>query len=199
MALTQTSISAALSANALVLAATAATGATVGGFAKVDGEFMVITAISGTQISVRSRGDQGTAAVAHNVLAPLTFGLSTDLQAMLGPTEVLAPVFLDYDIATIGANGAIAVPSRQTLFFITKASALASSTVANPTKDQNGLILTFTSAAAAAHVVTLTTSQDGTTGNSTTYTMTAFLGCSFAIVAWNGTWNVLYLNGVTVT
>lgn len=199
MALTQTSISAALSADALVLAATSATGATVGGFAKVDGEFMVITAINGTAITVRSRGDQGTAAVAHKVLAPLVFGLATDLQSMLGPTEVLAPVFLDYDIATIGANGAIAVPSRQTVFFITKATALGSSTLANPTKDQNGLILTFTSTTAAAHVVTLVTSQDGTTGNSTTYTFAAFAGCSFAVIATNASWNVLYANGVTIT
>jgi hypothetical protein len=199
MALTTTSLSAALSANAVVLSATSATGATVGGFAKVDGEFMVITAINGTSISVRSRGDQGTAAVAHAVLSPLVFGLASDLAQMLGPSEVVLPVFDQYDMATIGANGAIAVPSRQTVFLITKATALGTSTLANPTKDQTGLILTFTSTTAAAHVVTLVTSQDGTTGNSTTYTFAAFAGCSFSVIATNASWNVLFLNGVTVT
>jgi hypothetical protein len=198
MALTNTSISAALAANSLVLVATSATGATVGGFAKVDGEYMFITAINGTQISVRSRGDYGTAAVAHNVLAPLTFGLTTDLTD-LGAGEVIPSIFPAQDVVTIGADGAIACPNRNTLYIITKASALASSTLANPGKGQNGLVVTVTSGSAAAHVVTLTTSQDGTTGNSTTYTMTAFLGCSFAVVALNGTWNVLFLNGVTVT
>jgi hypothetical protein len=198
MALTQTSISAALSANALVLAATSATGATVGGFAKVDGEYMVITAISGTQISVRSRGDLGTSAVAHAVLAPLTFGLASDLPA-LGAGDTIPQVFEAYDVASIGANGAIACPDRPTLFLINKATALGSSTFANPSKAQNGLVVVFTSTTTAAHVVTLVTSQDGTTGNHTTYTFAAFAGCTFGVVATNGSWNVLFLNGVTVT
>lgn len=198
MALTQTSIAAALGANDLVLSATSATGATVGGFAKVDGEYMIITAISGTYISVRSRGDLGTAAVAHNILAPLTFGLLSDLNA-LPPGDLIPPVFETSGLVTVGANGAIAAPDRNTIYVITKASALGSSTLANPAVSQNGLTLTFTSATAAAHVVTLVNGNDGTTGNHTTFTFAAFKGAGFTVVAVNGEWNVTASVGVTIT
>jgi hypothetical protein len=198
MALTSTSISAALSANSLTLVATSATGATVGGFAKVDGEYMFIDAISGTQITVRGRGSFGTAVVAHNVLAPLTFGLTSDLTD-LGATQVIPSVFDQRDVANVGADGAIACPNRDTLFVITKGAALASSTFANPGKAQNGLQVSFTSATLFAHVVTLVTAQDGTTGNHTTVTFPAFAGASVTLVAVNGTWNVLSNNLTVIT
>jgi hypothetical protein len=40
-------------------------GATIGGFVRVDGEFMFITAITGFQLEVRSRGSFGGIAVDH--------------------------------------------------------------------------------------------------------------------------------------
>lgn len=198
MALTATSLSAPFGKNALVLNATAATGATVGGIYRVNGEIGYITAITGTAIEVRSRGSFGGAAVDHAVLSPLTFGLTTDLSELGLMEQVPVPTMAE-DLKTIGADGAIAVPNRNTTFVITKATALASSTLADPSKSQDGLRLTFVSNSAAAHVVTLTNSFDGTTGNSTVYTMTAFQGCSFAVIASKGVWLVLYLNGVTVT
>ena len=198
MALTNTSLAAALSADALVLSATSATGATVGGFAKVDGEYMIVTAINGTQVSVGQRGTLGTAAAAHNVLAPLTFGLLSDLPA-LGPTELVPPVFEDSGIVTVGADGVISVPVRDTLFIITKATALASSTFANPSAAQNGLTVTFFAGTNAAHVVTTTTVYDGTTGAHTTLTFAAFIGASVTLTAFNGAWLVKSNNAVTIT
>jgi hypothetical protein len=198
MALTTTSLAAAFAANSQILTATSATGATVGGFAKVDGEYMVITEITGTQIKVRSRGDNGTAVVAHNVLAPLVFGLTSDLPS-LGASEITLPVFADYDLATVGADGAIACPDRETVFVVTKGSALASSTLANPSKAQNGLRVIITSGSAFAHVVTLANGNDGTTGNHTTLTFAAFKGAGVTLIAVNAEWNVVSNVAVTIT
>jgi hypothetical protein len=198
MALTNTSLAAAFTANQLVLKATAATGATVGGFAKVDGEYMTITAISGTNISVSQRGSQGTAVVEHKILAPLTFGLLSDLTDY-GATGVVQPVITEKDIVTIGADGVIAVPVRDTLFIIQKGAALASSTFANPSAAQTGVEVTFTSGTDFAHVITTVSVRDGTTGLSTVITFPAFVGASVTFVAVNGQWYVKSNNLVVIT
>ena len=79
MAQTTTTISAAVGVADLIIPVTSATGFAVGNFLKLDDEFMVVTAISGTNIAVRSRGDLGSGAVAHNLLGLATTGLSSDL------------------------------------------------------------------------------------------------------------------------
>jgi hypothetical protein len=198
MALTNTSLAAAFTANQLVLKATAATGATVGGFAKVDGEYMTITAISGTNISVSQRGAQGSAVVDHKILAPLTFGLLSDLSDF-GATGIVQPVITEKDIVTVGADGVIAVPNRDTLFIIQKGSALASSTFANPSAAQTGVEVTFTSGTDFAHVITTVSVRDGTTGLSTVITFPAFTGASVTFVAVNGQWYVKSNNLVVIT
>jgi hypothetical protein len=198
MALTQTTIAVAQTADATVLTATSATGATVGGFAKVDGEYQRILAINGTQITVARRGEFASYVTAHKVLAPCIFGLDSDLSA-LGPYE-LAPVpFTEWDQVTVGANGVIAVPDRDTIFTITKATALASSTFANPSASQNGLRVIFAAGTNAAHVVTTVTVYDGTTGAHTTLTSAAFIGTSLTLRAFNGAWLVEANNGWTIT
>jgi len=185
MALTNTSLAAAFSATQLVLKATAATGATVGGFAKVDGEYMTITAISGTNISVGQRGSQGTAVVAHAILAPLTFGLYSDVPDA-GATGLVPPVITSCDLVTIGSDGVIAVPARDTIFVIQKGAALASSTLGNPSAAQSGIEVTITSGTDFAHVVTTVAARDGTTGLSTVLTFPEFNGASVKIIAVKG-------------
>jgi hypothetical protein len=198
MALTQTTIAVAQTANATVLTATSATGATVGGFAKVDGEFQRILAISGTQISVARRGEFGSYVTDHKVLAPCIFGLDSDLPA-LGAYDLVETPFTEWDQVTVGANGVIAVPTRDTIFTITKATALASSTFANPSASQNGLRVIFSAGTNAAHVVTTVTVYDGTTGAHTTLTSAAFIGTSLTLRAFNGAWLVEANNGWTIT
>lgn len=198
MALTATSIAAALGANDLVLKATAATGATVGGIAKVDNEYMQITDIAGTSISVR-RGLNGSAQVVHNILAPLVFGLWSDLAA-LGVTEIVPTPTMKFDVVTIGADTAtLTAPVRDTLYIVTKATALATTTLPDPKATSDGLSVVFTSATAAAHVVTLVNGNDGTTGNHTTLTFAAFAGAGCGLVAVKGKWNVVSNIAVTIT
>ncbi|MCX6550050.1 MAG: hypothetical protein NTY02_03400, partial [Acidobacteria bacterium] len=74
MALTATTLASAADAITLRFAVTASTGATVGGFMRVDGEYMMVTAIPASGfVDVRARGDRGGTAKAHNILAPVTF------------------------------------------------------------------------------------------------------------------------------
>ena len=198
MALTATTLASALDALALDFNVTSAAGATVGGFCRIDGEFSVITAIAGNKISVRSRGDNGGIAVAHGVLAPVTFGLASD-QANLGATEGV-PVPVDENLASLGADGAIPVPLRNTTYVITKGAALAASAMPNPPISSDGLEVAFLSNGAFAHVVTLVTSDAGVTGgNKTTYTFAAFAGAGFKVKAVKGRWLTLYLNAVVPT
>jgi hypothetical protein len=92
------------------------------------------------------------------------------------------------------------VPTRNTTYIINKpVAALATSAMANPSAAQDGLEVTFLSNTNFAHVVTLVTSQDGTTGNHTTYTFPAFGGSGFKVKAVQGRWLVLANNLVVIT
>ncbi len=199
MALTRTSLAAACGPTDLIVNVTSATGATVNGIIKIDDEYGLITAINGTAITIRRRGNFGGQALAHTVLAPVTFGLTSDLPIQNGPREWVQEPSQREELVNIGADGAIPLPVRDTTFFINKATALATSTLPNPTAAQDGLLVTFVSNTNAAHVVTLVNSQDGTTGNHTTYTFPAFGGSSFTVIACGGRWLVKSNNLVVIT
>ena len=188
MAITTTSLAADFAATSVKFSATAATGATAGGVAKVDNEYMLITAITGTAISVAQRGYYGGACVAHDKLAPVQFGLLSDFP---NPTHLQTiPEPVNQDFLSVGENGVIPVPTRNTTYVITKGSALASSTFADPTAGQNGLEVTFLNATDFAAVVTTVSVNDGTTGVHTTLTSPAFAGGGLTLVAYNTHWLV---------
>jgi hypothetical protein len=197
MALTATTLAAACTASDQALRVTSATGATVGGFVRVDNEWMEVLSINGTFLGVQRLGLNGSAVTDHKILARVTFGLSTDVAAL--PTYSDIPVPTSFDIVNIGANGVIAVPTRDTWYRINKGSALASSTFANPAADQDGLTVTFTGITDFAHVITTVTVNDGTTGAHTTLTSAAFAGSSLTLRATNGTWQVVANNLWVIT
>lgn len=198
MALTSTTLAVAMTATDQAFSATSATGATVGGFARIENEWTKITEINGVRISVIRGGFNGSAVVAHNILAPVVFGLTTDA-ASLGVYETLPVPGIEFDVVNIGANGTIPVPKRPTRYFINKATALASSPLANPAADQNGLIVSFTNTTDAAHVVTVTNGHDGTTGTHTTLTSPALAGGTLTLVGQNAKWYVLANNLWVIT
>src|SRR5262245_4540736 len=79
MALTGTTLAAAVGVNDTQIKVTSATGFAVGNVIRVDNEVMVQTAAaSGTFIPVR-RGLDGSAQLAHAILAACVTGLNTDL------------------------------------------------------------------------------------------------------------------------
>jgi hypothetical protein len=198
MALTVTSLAVAQSATELSFKATSATGATVGGFAKIGEEFERILAINGTTISVARRGEFGGRVTAHTILESVVFGLDSDTLDL--PAYEVAPLpFTEFDMVNIGANGAIAVPTRPTHYFISKGSALASSTFADPSAAQNGLVVKFTGVTDFAHVVTTVSVHDGTTGDHTTLTSPAFSGGTLTLIAYNTEWFVVANNLWVIT
>jgi hypothetical protein len=198
MAITRTTLSAAIGATDLLIPVTSSTSFLVGQPVKIENEYIgAITAVpSTTSIVVRMRGDQGTAAIAHAILAqvetaPLA-SAATDFP--ITPTGVVAPIpsFMPV-LVSVGANGVIPVPTTNTTIQLTKATALATTTLGAPSTANDGIVVTITNMTAAAHVITATgLISDGVTGGAkSTLTFGAFVGASIQLMAANGLWNVI--------
>lgn len=197
MAFTATTLAADLSATALKATLTSGTGFAAGQVAKIDGEYVRITAVNGASVSLAQRGYNGTIAAAHDVLSTvITTADNLDWTGLQAGADTDRPPYVD-DVISVGENGAIACPKRNTTLVLTKATALASTTLADPPKDRDGLKVTVTSATDAAHVIT-GNFADGTTGAHTTLTCAAFNGASAVLVAQQGLWNVIGTEGITV-
>lgn len=94
-------------------------------------------------------------------------------------------------------DGAIsAIPAT---YFITKGSALGSSTVANPTATtHDGYVIRFISTTAYAHVVSFNSGKiDG--GSNTTVTLGGAIGDGFAVVAYQGVYYMIWSRNATVS
>lgn len=180
MSLTKTTLAAALTAQALDFVATSATGATVGGVAKIEDEYAVITAINSTTISVRSRGDNGTTAKAHNSGAALVFGLASDLPVPSPHINTVRDI--RYYPATAGL--AVELPTDRDMVAVINANV----TVANPSAVASGLMLHIVSATAAGHTITLTTGYGGSNATDV-FTMSGAIGDSVTLMSLNGTWS----------
>lgn len=210
MALTRTSLSADCSASDLQLAITSTSSGfpAVGTYAspaqmmQVDSEYMLIQVVPASGVvKVMQRGYNGTKAVAHDILAPVV--TSSDIQdfaAVASGSDDSRPPWTDV-VLSVGENGVIPVPVRNTTYLLTKATALTSTTFAAPGKDQDGLQVTFTSTTAAAHVITATALWgDGASGSpEDTATFDAFIGASLTVKAANGIWNIVANVGVVIT
>lgn len=211
MALSNSTLAAAMAIGDTSFLVTSATGyPAVGASARsqlvqIDGEFMytidgVCQPVAGL-IKVRSRGAEGTYAVAHNILAPVkTSASGADWNDPAPGADVPLPPYRDAQV-TIGENGVIAVPTQNTTLLITKATALGSTTLAAPSVASNGVRLTITSATAAGHVITATgLIADGASGSpEDTITFDAFIGASITLQAENGLYHVVSNVGTTIT
>lgn len=200
MALTRTSLTAAIGPSDLTLGVTSTTGfPTVGAIGlrqmmQVDDEYMLIEVVPvANTVKVLQRGYNGTAGTAHDILAPVaTSSVYGDFANIPTGADVPRPPDVD-DVQSVGQNGIIPVPVRNTTYVLTKATALSATTLGAPGKDQDGLRLTFVNQTAAAHVITATSLlADGVTGSPhTTATFGAFIGASLVLVADNGLWAVV--------
>lgn len=209
MALTNTTLAADCSASDLTLSITS----TSSGFPAVgtmntrqlmlvDGEYMMLDrVVASGVVKVLMRGYNGTTAAAHDVLANVaTSSDPADFGAYGVGQSVPRPLSADL-IVSVGENGVVPVPVQNTTVFLTKASALSSTTLAAPLTSNNGVRLTITSQTAAAHVITATSLLgDGVSGSPhTTATWAAYIGASLTLEASDGIWNVISAVGVTIT
>lgn len=165
----------------------------------IDSEIMfVISQPVAGMIMVRNRGSEGTAAVAHDVLANVyTSPNGSDFgQIPSGTTVTIDPT--DDVAISIGQDGAIPLPTSSSSYNINKVTA-AALTLAAPSLVENGATAVFTSQTAAAHVITATSLiMDGTAAApKSTATFTAGKGASVMFMVQNGFWNVVASTGVT--
>lgn len=210
MALTRTSLSADCGASDLQLAITSTSSgfpsagvySTPPYLMQIDDEYMLLERVLASgSVKVMQRGYNGSKAVAHDILSPVT--ISADPQDFVAVSEGAVanrPPWVDA-VRAIGENGVIPVPNRNTTYELVKATALGSTTLGAPGKDQDGLRVTLTSLTAAAHVITATSLLgDAVSGSPhTTATFAAFIGASLTLEAANGIWNVVSSVGVTIT
>lgn len=216
MAITATTLSADLGANAVTMAVASGTGfpsvgtvANPGYLVRIDTEYMLAVGqpVSGT-ITIAQRGYNGTAAVAHDTLAKvLVSSAPADFNSPSAGNEVdLTPstplqATIGEDITFTSAQVA-GWGNRARVFAITKATAAAIVLVA-PSKAQDGLVVVFTSLTAVLHVLTATALlANGATGSPYTTATGADskIGASLTLQAQNGLWNVVGTpNGFTLT
>ncbi len=197
MALTKTTLSGAVTANATFIKVTAATGFAAGQVIRVDNEFMrQIGDANGLYINVR-RGEQGSAVVAHGTLADCVTGLAADFPDP-GVGNELQVMPSDYDRVTISTDSTVdsSVYGKNTTIVINKGSATAI-TLLDPLKSQDGLRLTFRSSSAFAHTVDYTAGFYGDTSSSNLATFAAKNGASFTCEANGGSWGVIAAANVT--
>jgi len=199
MALTNTTLAAAVAQGDTTIRVTAATGFADGQMIRVNNEFLAQAgAAQGVVIPVR-RGLEGTAQVAHGLLSDVVTGLPGDFPApppghpVQVPPTVTGRNSLGADVTINTAD----LPKGDLTYVITKAAACAI-TLGAPSKAQNGLRVTFRSATAAAHTVTLAAGFYGDAGSSDIATFAAKIGASMTIEANAGTWGVIALGNVTI-
>lgn len=215
MSITQTTLSVDLSATGLTMRVASGSGfpavgstiANPGYPVRIDKElFYAVQQPTAGVIKLRSRGSNGTPAVAHDLLSKVE--VSSDPSDFPGPTagnNTSMPPYMPGQ-QTIGEDRVFtsaeiaAYANQPQTIAITKATAAAITLVA-PSKAQDGLMLVFTSLTAAAHVITATSLlADAVSGSPhTTATFAAFIGASLTLQAQNGLWNVVSAVGVPIT
>lgn len=201
MALTTTTLSAALTAGSPLAALTAAPS-TTGNVFLVDGEFMSQGGLAASNLQPVIRGTNQTTASAHpsganvvysNVLTDFASPPPGSGSAYVGP---FAPVVKSYSAA-----GAIDLPAGKSVMFavINGAAALAM-TVAAPGADQDGAVLVVSGNGAAQHTVQFT---GGLSGAGSSYDVITFNATvkpdTIAVYAVNGFWQISVAPALTGT
>lgn len=191
MALASTTLSSAVVVTDNTIVVASATSVAAGRIVLIDNEYMQVaqTYTSGTTVPVL-RGRDGSVTAAHASSANVTHGLASDFA--LPPTGVSASVTtsptVSFTKASYSAAGAIAFGAAMwTTAIINGTSALAM-TLANPTKDQDGIILAIVSNGKGAHTVTYTAGLGNAGSSYDVVTYTTSAQQSLVVIAANGIW-----------
>lgn len=198
MALTGTTLAAAITANDLdVSVAAVPSGVAQGHRVRIGDEWAVVDKVQGTIVSLRTRGDNGTVARAHNILTPIHFGSTAADFASIPPARHRGGIENIDGFVTYGAAGAIALPEKDTTAVLAGSSALAM-TLPDPTRMMDGIKLKITSSGAAAHTVTSATGFNAGGASVDVGTFAAAVGNGLVLEAISGKWVVQSNTGVTL-
>lgn len=194
MAFNKTTTSSAVATTDQSVVVASATGAAVGSWIRIDDEMMQIRKdyVSGTTIPV-TRGLDGSVVAAHPATANVVIGLASDFaNPGTGGPSVTYPSQKARQIVSYSANGAIALPvnGMDTVAILNGTGALTM-TLANPTKDMDGVLLYIVANGKAAHGLTITSGL----GNGSTASDVATFSASYAggctLMAVNEFWNLV--------
>lgn len=216
MAISQTALSADLSATSLTMTVASGTGfptaggtpVTPGYVVRIDKEYMLAVSqpVTGV-IKLAMRGYAGTAAAAHDTLAKVSVSSSpADFADPSSGNVAVLPNYLPSQ-ETIGedktftAAEVLAWGNQPRQFAFTKATAATIVLVA-PSKAQDGLVISFTSLVAVLNVITATSllANGATASPYTTATgADSKIGATLTLQAQNGLWNVAANVGFTLS
>lgn len=210
MAITNTTLSAAVATTDLVINVASATGITAPNFQtasgitwlRIDQEFMLVTAVNGTFISVL-RGQMGTPVQAHLINTAVVIGLPADFTQ---PSALFNnPTFPTYKVGGLGfqpiflGGSADAIPSTVPGDYVVKTAGVDAMTLAAPTLANDGIVISVFSDTTNAHTITATSLLANGTALKTTATFAAFRGAGLILKASNLVWHVLSSTAITFT
>lgn len=191
MALFETTLAAACAISDKQLVLTSASNVAIGQKVRVDGEVFQVTKgyVSGSTKVPVLRGQAGTVATAHAITARVVFGAAADFAAT-DPPQTVTPYAIAGRarvVSSYGASGALTLPpaGADALALLNGTNALAM-TLAVPTKDLDGSVITVAGNGAAAHTVTIAGGAGG--GALTTATFDASGKCNFSLMAIDEIW-----------
>lgn len=189
MALYETTLSSAATDSDKQLVLASGASVAINDLIRVDGEVFKVTKgyVAGATIVPVFRGWSGTTATAHGVTARVVGGTAADWAQSAAPQTVVG-----YPIAgrartvkSYGAAGAIDLPTAGNDSVAIINGTAHAMTLAAPTKDLDGSILTIYGGQGAAHTITMT----GFTGGSLTVATFDGTGlCNFSVMAVDEVW-----------
>lgn len=204
MAITATTLAAAIGASDTTINVASATGITGPNFTAgtgitvlfIDQEFLVVIGTPvGTFVPVL-RGQFGTASAAHVTGSQVQIGLPGDFSTNFGEfvkssMTVFETIGAQNFPATFLAGTADAIPAGVAGFYVVKTGSADLMTLAAPTAAQEGNIIQIWSDTAFAHTLTATSLLAGGTALKTTATFPAFRGAGMVLRVCNLVYHVL--------
>lgn len=186
MALTRTTLSAAVTASDKTILIASITGLQVGMPVVIDGEEMRVSSVgsAATEPVGVLRGMNGSAVAAHPITAGVVFGPQADF-----PAGAHSGLDRKRDITSYTAAGAITLPTpgNDAVAILNGTGALAM-TLANPSKANDGDILTVVGNGKAAHTVTYTAGLGNGGSGLDVGTFDTNAQCSMQFIAANEIW-----------
>lgn len=205
MSLVRTTLSSACAESDGKIVVASATGIAAGYKIRLDEETLQVAKayVAGSTTVPVLRGQEGTTATAHPSGAGVVVGAAADFQQTEAP-QTAAPYLIagrPREILSYSADGAIALPKAgaDMVAVINGTVAITGLTVAAPTKDLDGSVLTIVSNGKAAHVVTFATALGDGGSNLDVATFAAGGQQSIQLMAMNSVWVPLSVFAGTLT
>jgi hypothetical protein len=197
MALTRTTLAAAVGVDDIYITVASATGFAAGRLVRVDQEFMQIgqSYSSGVLIGPMLRGRQGTKTTAHVITAGVVVGTQADDWDNAGTGVPVGNIIagrpriiesITADNSTVGHT-----PAGSDHVVILNGTSVINLTIPIPTTDMDGDILIILGNGKAAHVVTITGGAGAVGATADVVTFGANQAQALSLIAANAVWNFL--------